>query len=756
MGFFNFFIFSEKSDLQSQQISSTTHRNVRSGAQSQTRDNKLMSLLAARRSALQLGRFRTHRRVPSSNATVIGTTSASSLSSSSSSPASSSSLSSSKNSSDPRTTCERNCTKNFTRRTTASCMRRCIMMHKVPISTTTPTILSSDTASSTSSKTKVDEKDNNEILLTDESSHGFFVVTKELNDTVNHISSDAKVVVTSTEKNQKLKSKSKQQLSAEEVDMAPYLYFGRKLPPLKPTVLRISKVDENPKVIEISVTKPTERTRGRMRYHPRDRNIVAYNRRHGLGNLTRSSTTTEKPSNSSPIGLFRESSEEKLIKEATMEDNMTITVLTRSAENQVPSEKLVLETNSSVVEEKSNTTEIPLKNITSSITLVLEDQSTPLIISVPEFEEPIETTTQTIKAPAIQVHPSGFNMPYVHSPPEEKPNLIIFLNKTTPKTTTSTTPAMHHISDSPTLPTTTTTTTTTPSTTQVPFTKSTTTTTSTTERPSTPPSTIQGYTRTTISSSVRSTVNPKIINSTFTSTSTTSSTTTTTAAPINIAPSVSTPAPSLLSNNTNLLPENFTFFETFPNVSPNFQEKNPVTSDTPVIEGNIVQNNEVTIEMQRINMATYVLAGLGMFPIVIIILYVGKTLISRRRMKDDTDLDHCMNDEQPITPVRKMDQCDDDRTDQYSISSDQEFDRSNLRFKSLLGEGNFGQVWKAEADDLSGHLGTTRIVAVKTVRAGSSQNGLKEEAQIMRKLGSHPNVVTLLGACTETGENWKL
>lgn len=72
-----------------------------------------------------------------------------------------------------------------------------------------------------------------------------------------------------------------------------------------------------------------------------------------------------------------------------------------------------------------------------------------------------------------------------------------------------------------------------------------------------------------------------------------------------------------------------------------------------------------------------------------------------------------------------------------------------------MGQGNFGQVWKAEADDLTGHQGTTRLVAVKTVKEGSSareNEDLVRELEIMQQLGNHPNVVTLLGCCTEEGE----
>ncbi|XP_012287979.1 uncharacterized protein LOC105703850 isoform X2 [Orussus abietinus] len=81
-----------------------------------------------------------------------------------------------------------------------------------------------------------------------------------------------------------------------------------------------------------------------------------------------------------------------------------------------------------------------------------------------------------------------------------------------------------------------------------------------------------------------------------------------------------------------------------------------------------------------------------------------------------------------------------------------EFPRDKLRLQTVLGQGNFGQVWKAEADDLTGHQGTTRLVAVKTVKQGASareKEDLVRELEIMQQLGNHPNVVTLLGCCTE-------
>lgn len=168
------------------------------------------------------------------------------------------------------------------------------------------------------------------------------------------------------------------------------------------------------------------------------------------------------------------------------------------------------------------------------------------------------------------------------------------------------------------------------------------------------------------------------------------------------------------------------------------------------------QNTDVIVEMHKMNMATYVMAALGMVPLIVIVIYVIKQFIYRHERKDG-DCEHYGNDIQPISPVVTLDHSDDGSIDgEDSIITETDFDRANLRFKSLLGEGNFGQVWKAEADDLAGHLGSTRIVAVKTERVNNGQGGLKAECEIMRKLGSHSNVVTLLGACVEQGKKIEL
>lgn len=86
-----------------------------------------------------------------------------------------------------------------------------------------------------------------------------------------------------------------------------------------------------------------------------------------------------------------------------------------------------------------------------------------------------------------------------------------------------------------------------------------------------------------------------------------------------------------------------------------------------------------------------------------------------------------------------------------SSASPWEFTRSRLRLQTLIGEGNFGQVWKAEAEDICGCQGTL-LVAVKTVKDGAAAKEKQEllrEMRIMQQVGPHPNVVALLGCCTE-------
>ncbi|PNF22937.1 Tyrosine kinase receptor Cad96Ca [Cryptotermes secundus] len=80
-----------------------------------------------------------------------------------------------------------------------------------------------------------------------------------------------------------------------------------------------------------------------------------------------------------------------------------------------------------------------------------------------------------------------------------------------------------------------------------------------------------------------------------------------------------------------------------------------------------------------------------------------------------------------------------------------EFPRHRLKVFNILGEGCFGQVWRCEALDIDGREGTT-VVAVKTLKENASdkeRSDLVQELQVMKMLEPHPNVVRLLGCCTE-------
>ena len=64
------------------------------------------------------------------------------------------------------------------------------------------------------------------------------------------------------------------------------------------------------------------------------------------------------------------------------------------------------------------------------------------------------------------------------------------------------------------------------------------------------------------------------------------------------------------------------------------------------------------------------------------------------------------------------------------------------------------QVWKAEAQDIAGYSGTL-VVAVKTSKENAPEkekSDLIQEMKIMQQIGgTHPNIVTLLGICTDKG-----
>lgn len=81
-----------------------------------------------------------------------------------------------------------------------------------------------------------------------------------------------------------------------------------------------------------------------------------------------------------------------------------------------------------------------------------------------------------------------------------------------------------------------------------------------------------------------------------------------------------------------------------------------------------------------------------------------------------------------------------------------EFPRHQLKVQSILGEGCFGQVWKYEATNMNGPGTGITFVAVKTLKESAGlqeRKDLQQELKVLKHLGKHPNVVSLLACCTE-------
>ncbi|NWQ89078.1 FLT3 kinase, partial [Burhinus bistriatus] len=82
-----------------------------------------------------------------------------------------------------------------------------------------------------------------------------------------------------------------------------------------------------------------------------------------------------------------------------------------------------------------------------------------------------------------------------------------------------------------------------------------------------------------------------------------------------------------------------------------------------------------------------------------------------------------------------------------------EFPRENLEFGQVLGSGAFGKVVNATAYGIS-NAGDSVQVAVKMLKEkpdASERDALMSELKMMTHIGSHENIVNLLGACTVSG-----
>lgn len=92
---------------------------------------------------------------------------------------------------------------------------------------------------------------------------------------------------------------------------------------------------------------------------------------------------------------------------------------------------------------------------------------------------------------------------------------------------------------------------------------------------------------------------------------------------------------------------------------------------------------------------------------------------------------------------------------EYELPLDRawEFPRERLVLGSMLGEGAFGQVFKAEAYGIKEDEART-VVAVKMLKEGHNDEhmiDLVSEMEVMKVIGRHINIINLLGCCTQDG-----
>ncbi|XP_075923978.1 mast/stem cell growth factor receptor Kit-like isoform X2 [Petromyzon marinus] len=81
-----------------------------------------------------------------------------------------------------------------------------------------------------------------------------------------------------------------------------------------------------------------------------------------------------------------------------------------------------------------------------------------------------------------------------------------------------------------------------------------------------------------------------------------------------------------------------------------------------------------------------------------------------------------------------------------------EVDRATLDLGETLGTGAFGEVVVAAAHGLHGQEGCSTRVAVKRLKKSArvvEREALRMELKVLCHVGQHPNIVNLLGACTE-------
>lgn len=90
---------------------------------------------------------------------------------------------------------------------------------------------------------------------------------------------------------------------------------------------------------------------------------------------------------------------------------------------------------------------------------------------------------------------------------------------------------------------------------------------------------------------------------------------------------------------------------------------------------------------------------------------------------------------------------------EFPIDLNWEFPRGQLELGKNLGEGAFGKVVMAEAHGLM-KAGQITVVAVKMLKEGHTDEDVKDlvcEMEVMKMIGTHVNIINLLGCCSQDG-----
>lgn len=92
---------------------------------------------------------------------------------------------------------------------------------------------------------------------------------------------------------------------------------------------------------------------------------------------------------------------------------------------------------------------------------------------------------------------------------------------------------------------------------------------------------------------------------------------------------------------------------------------------------------------------------------------------------------------------------------EYLMESDPdwEIDRMRVELEKILGEGAFGQVWQGILR--SNGIEADRPIAVKMLKDNATDREMADlvsEMEVMKMIGKHPNIINLLGCCTQDGK----